>query len=113
MGDLFLLSRVQMRRIERYFPLSNGIARVDDSADRRAGARHQTSASGSRAVDYRANNDCLKSRTEPFGKSSTNERYLRILVKNSNFCVDQIRKTAGSLEGKFLGVRRTDWVCRL
>ena len=30
MGDLFLLSRVQMRRIERYFPLSHGIARVDD-----------------------------------------------------------------------------------
>src|SRR3984893_11938898 len=30
MSDLFLLSRVQMRRIERYFPLSHGIARVDD-----------------------------------------------------------------------------------
>ena len=30
MTDLFLLSRVQMRRIERYFPLSHGIARVDD-----------------------------------------------------------------------------------
>ena len=30
MADLFLLSRVQMRRIERYFPLSHGIARVDD-----------------------------------------------------------------------------------
>ena len=29
MTDLFLLSRVQMRRIERYFPLSHGIARVD------------------------------------------------------------------------------------
>jgi hypothetical protein len=27
---LFLLSRVQMRRIERFFPLSHGIARVDD-----------------------------------------------------------------------------------
>jgi hypothetical protein len=26
MADLFLLSRVQMRRIERYFPLSHGIA---------------------------------------------------------------------------------------
>ena len=30
MADLFLLSRVQMWRIERYFPLSHGIARVDD-----------------------------------------------------------------------------------
>jgi putative transposase len=30
MADLFLLSRVQMRRIEGYFPLSHGIARVDD-----------------------------------------------------------------------------------
>src|SRR6202451_4274592 len=30
MADLFLLSRVQMRRIERYFPLSHGIARFDD-----------------------------------------------------------------------------------
>ena len=30
MADLFLLSRVQMRRIERYFPRSYGIARVDD-----------------------------------------------------------------------------------
>jgi putative transposase len=30
MTDLFLLSRVQMRRIEGYFPLSHGIARVDD-----------------------------------------------------------------------------------
>ena len=30
MAHLFLLSRVQMRRIERYFPLSHGIARVHD-----------------------------------------------------------------------------------
>ena len=30
MADLFLLSRVQMRWIERYFPLSHGVARVDD-----------------------------------------------------------------------------------
>ena len=30
MTDLFLLSQSQMRRIERYFPLSHGIARVDD-----------------------------------------------------------------------------------
>ena len=30
MADLFLLSQVQMHRIERYFPLSHGIARVDD-----------------------------------------------------------------------------------
>src|SRR6202522_2743736 len=30
MGDLFLLSQAQMRRIEGYFPLSHGIARVDD-----------------------------------------------------------------------------------
>src|ERR1700692_2377621 len=29
MTDLFLLSEAQMRRIERYFPLSHGIARVD------------------------------------------------------------------------------------
>jgi putative transposase len=29
MADLFLLTRVQMRRIERYFPLSHGIQRVD------------------------------------------------------------------------------------
>src|ERR1700760_4018117 len=29
MTDLFLLSRAQMRRIERYFPLSHGVARVD------------------------------------------------------------------------------------
>jgi putative transposase len=30
MSDLFLLSEAQMRRIEGYFPLSHGIARVDD-----------------------------------------------------------------------------------
>ena len=30
MVDLFLLSEAQMRRIEPYFPLSHGIARVDD-----------------------------------------------------------------------------------
>jgi len=30
MSDLFLLSEAQMRRIERYFPRSHGIARVDD-----------------------------------------------------------------------------------
>jgi hypothetical protein len=30
MDDLFLLSEAQMRRIEPYFPLSHGIARVDD-----------------------------------------------------------------------------------
>jgi putative transposase len=30
MTDLFLLSQAQMRRIDRYFPLSHGIARVDD-----------------------------------------------------------------------------------
>ena len=30
MTDLFLLSEAQMRRIEPYFPLSHGIARVDD-----------------------------------------------------------------------------------
>jgi putative transposase len=30
MADLFLLSQAQMRRIERYFPLSHGIARIDD-----------------------------------------------------------------------------------
>ena len=30
MTDFFLLSRVEMRRIERYFPLSHGIARVDN-----------------------------------------------------------------------------------
>src|SRR3984957_10680722 len=30
MTDLFLLSQAQMRRIERYFPLSHWIARVDD-----------------------------------------------------------------------------------
>ena len=30
MSDLFWLSRAQMRRIEPYFPLSHGIARVDD-----------------------------------------------------------------------------------
>src|ERR1700679_1379131 len=30
MAGLFLLSRVEMRRIEGYFPLSHGIARVDD-----------------------------------------------------------------------------------
>jgi len=30
MTELFLLSLGQMRRIERYFPLSHGIARVDD-----------------------------------------------------------------------------------
>ena len=29
MTDLFLLSQAQMRRIERYFPLSHGVARVD------------------------------------------------------------------------------------
>ncbi len=30
MSDLFLLSEAQMRRIECYFPLSHGTARVDD-----------------------------------------------------------------------------------
>ena len=30
MSDLFLLSKAQMRRIEPYFPLSHGIARVYD-----------------------------------------------------------------------------------
>ena len=30
MTDLFLLSQAQMRRIERYFPLSHGMARVGD-----------------------------------------------------------------------------------
>jgi putative transposase len=30
MSDLFWLSAAQMRWIERYFPLSHGIARVDD-----------------------------------------------------------------------------------
>ena len=30
MSDLFLLSQAQMRRIKLYFPLSHGIARVDD-----------------------------------------------------------------------------------
>jgi putative transposase len=30
MSDLFLLSTAQMRRIEPYFPLSHGVARVDD-----------------------------------------------------------------------------------
>ena len=30
MTDLLLLSEAQMRRIEPYFPLSHGIARVDD-----------------------------------------------------------------------------------
>ena len=30
MADLFLFSPAQMRRIVRYFPLSYGVARVDD-----------------------------------------------------------------------------------
>ena len=30
MSGLFLLSEAQMRRIEPYFPLSPGLARVDD-----------------------------------------------------------------------------------
>jgi putative transposase len=30
MEDLFLLSEAQMRRIAPYFPLSHGVARVDD-----------------------------------------------------------------------------------
>lgn len=30
MSDLFWLSSAQMRRIEPYFPLSHGVARVDD-----------------------------------------------------------------------------------
>ena len=30
MPDLFLLSEAQMRQIDRYFPRSHGIARVDD-----------------------------------------------------------------------------------
>ena len=30
MSDLFWLSPAQMRRIEPYFPLSHGVARVDD-----------------------------------------------------------------------------------
>ena len=34
MADLFLLSQAQMRRIERYFPLSHGVARGGRPADR-------------------------------------------------------------------------------
>ena len=30
MSDLYWLSQAQMRRIEPYFPLSHGVARVDD-----------------------------------------------------------------------------------
>jgi transposase len=30
MADLILLSKAQMRQIEGFFPLSHGIARVDD-----------------------------------------------------------------------------------
>ena len=30
MGDLFWLSRAQVRRIQPYFPLSHGVPRVDD-----------------------------------------------------------------------------------
>ena len=30
MSDLMWLSQAQMRRIERYFPLSHGVPRVDD-----------------------------------------------------------------------------------
>jgi putative transposase len=30
MDDLFLLSEAQMRRIERFFPLSHGIPKIDD-----------------------------------------------------------------------------------
>ena len=30
MSDLFLLSEAQMRRIEPFFPLTHGVARVDD-----------------------------------------------------------------------------------
>ncbi len=30
MADLFWLSKTQLRRIERYFPLSHGVPRVDD-----------------------------------------------------------------------------------
>ena len=30
MADLFMLSKAQMRRIQPFFPLSHGIARVDD-----------------------------------------------------------------------------------
>jgi putative transposase len=30
MTNLFLLSQAQMRRVGRYFPLSHGVARVDD-----------------------------------------------------------------------------------
>ena len=30
MDDVFMLSEAQMRRIEPYFPLSHGVARVDD-----------------------------------------------------------------------------------
>ena len=30
MADLFMLSEAQMRRIEPFFPLSHGVARVDD-----------------------------------------------------------------------------------
>jgi len=30
MSDLIWLSQAQMRRIEPYFPLSHGVARVDD-----------------------------------------------------------------------------------
>lgn len=30
MSDVFMLSKAQMRQIERYFPLSHGVPRVDD-----------------------------------------------------------------------------------
>src|SRR5450432_3156983 len=39
MSDLFWLSKAQMRRIEPYFPLSHGVARVDDRRVIRNGLR--------------------------------------------------------------------------
>ena len=36
MSDLLLLSEAQMRRIEPYFPLSHGIARVDEPCKRQS-----------------------------------------------------------------------------
>lgn len=30
MSELYMLSKLQIRRIEPYFPLSHGVARVDD-----------------------------------------------------------------------------------
>jgi transposase len=52
MSDLYMLSEVQMRRIEPYFPLSHGVPRVDEPLPGRR-CTHRRGGSGCRLVPQR------------------------------------------------------------